>query len=98
VRRAGQAGAEQPRDLVDRHRHVVGGGHDERLHDVQGDGVEVVARPVHGSADAGARGQHGQVRGRGHGEVRPEPEQVGQRVVVLGTQPVDQGGAHRAPG
>ena len=69
-----QRGVETPRGagwdraachLVDRHRHVVGGRHDERLHDVQGDRVEVVARPVHRRADAGARGQHGQVRGGG---------------------------------
>ena len=70
---------------------------DERVEDVQGDRVEVVARPVHRRPDAGPRGQHGQVGGRGHGEVRPQPEQVGQRVVVLGTQPVDQRGGHRPP-
>ena len=70
---------------------------DERLDDVEGDRVEVVARPVHRGADAGPGGQHGQVGGRGHGEVRPQPEQVGQRVVVLGTQPVDQRGGHRPP-
>ena len=95
--RAGQVRTEQPGDLRDRHRLGVRIRHDEGLDDVQGDGVEVVARPVHRGADAGPGGQHGQVGGRGHGEVRPEPEEVGQRVVVLGTQPVDQRGEHRPP-
>ena len=92
-----QARPEQPADVGRGDRRGVRVRDDERVEDVQGDRVEVVARPVHRRADAGPRGQHGQVGGRGHGEVRPQPEQVGQRVVVLGTQPVDQRGGHRPP-
>ena len=92
-----QVRPEQPADVGRGDRRGVRVRDDERVEDVQGDRVEVVARPVHRRADAGPRGQHGQVGGRGHGEVRPQPEQVGQRVVVLGTQPVDQRGGHRPP-
>jgi hypothetical protein len=55
----------------------------------QRDAVEVVAGAVHGGADACPGGQHDDVRRRRHAQVGAQPQQRGERLVVLGAQPVD---------
>ena len=56
--------------------------------------VEVVTGAVHRRPHARTGGEHGQVRGRWHGQVGAQPDERGERRVVLGAQPVDQRGGH----
>ena len=94
----GNVRPEQPGHLGARDGRLVGVGDHESLQHGEGRGVEVVTRPVHRSPHACSGGEHGQVRGRRHGEVGAQPDERGERRVVLGAQPVDQRGGHQIHG
>ena len=72
-------------------------GEHERVHDGQGGGVELLQRPQHREADAGAGGEHAEVGRDGRGEVGAGPQQRRQPVVGPGAEPVREAagsGAH----
>ena len=64
----------------------------------RGSGCRGRRSPVHRGPHARPGGEHGQVRGRRHGQVGAQPHQRGERRVVLGAQPVDQRGGHQIHG